>query len=139
MIQTLQDKVISFFTNCKKSNLTLGFIALAALKALYIPKASLLTNIVHVIHKVVQLWEKPMHLVKSTDLPGINRHRWIYSLLTIMEPVYKTRQEQISFESKTGHTIYIELQKPVQSENKKLPVVVFFHGGGFVIGNVCMS
>lgn len=124
----------------KRADVWLGVLVAVVLKGMIVPKASFLSNIIHIAYKLVQVFQRPMHKIPESDLAAINKQRFLYSLLTMMEPKCKVKQESISFRSDTGHQIDIELQRPLHSEDKICPMVIFYHGGGFVIGNVrCMT
>ena len=120
----------------KRADLWLGVLAAVVLKGLIVPKASFLSNVIHIAYKLIQVFQRPMHKIPESDLAAINKQRSLYSLLTMMEPKCPAKQESLSFQCDAGHLIDIELQRPLNCENKKVPMVIFYHGGGFVIGNV---
>jgi acetyl esterase/lipase len=136
-ISKINTTVMRTLTNMNRSEMALCVLAAIVLKAVHVPRASIMSNIVHLLYKLVCTVVRPMHLIPETDLRGIRQQRSIYSLLTVTEPKYEAIREQLSFQSKSGHVIHIEMHKSVTcASNKKLPLVIFFHGGGFVIGNV---
>ncbi|MBT8234307.1 MAG: alpha/beta hydrolase, partial [Bacteroidia bacterium] len=48
----------------------------------------------------------------------------------------KVEHTDMQVTTRDGHPIPLRLYRPKNIENKKLPVLIFYHGGGFVIGSV---
>lgn len=119
-----------------RADLWLGVLAAVVLKGLVVPKASLLSNVIHIVHKLLEAIQRPMHCIPESDLGAINKQRRLYAMTTFMEPKFATIQETLSFQSAAGHTLSIDLHKPVGLKGKICPLVIYIHGGGFVLGKV---
>ena len=81
--------------------------------------------------------------VVGLDLPGIRRRHArvtpaIPPLTRITGPVVKdVRRQDTTFPARDGCEVPLRVYRPARSD-ELLPVVVFFHGGGWVLGNTRM-
>ncbi len=122
----------------KKLEVFLVVLVAVWLRSLYIPQTSLLTNAIHIAYKIIQCVATPMHKISETDIEGINLQRKIYELTTFLEPVYEVQTMYVNVTSSEGHVVPVELYKPEQCLKNTCPLVVYYHGGGFVVGNIKM-
>lgn len=108
------------------------------LKSLIVPQASIASNVVHIVYKLIQAVHRPMHKTKESDIAGINGHRAMYRLATMMEPKFPVPSEKQRIQMEDGRIIPIEILRPEKCKLQLCPVVLWFHGGGFVIGDTDM-
>jgi acetyl esterase len=108
------------------------------LRSVYIPQTSLLTNVVHIAYKMIQCVATPMHKISENDIDGINQQRLLYELTSYFEPLYDVQTTDINVTSIEGHVIPVQLYKSEACVATKCPLVVYYHGGGFVVGNIKM-
>jgi acetyl esterase/lipase len=117
-----------------------AFLALFAivLRTLYVPRASVVANVAHLIIRFAQALGPPMHRIKESDVKGIETQRLMYRLTTLLEPTYTMNSTLISIKSSAGHDIPVRVYNPPACEISLCPLLVFYHGGGFVIGDTKM-
>jgi len=78
--------------------------------------------------------------IVGMDLDGIRRSRAkvtpaVPPFTWITGPVFRdVRREDSHFSARDGHEVPLRVYRPATSR-EALPVVVFFHGGGWVVGN----
>ncbi|HEX7536516.1 MAG TPA: alpha/beta hydrolase [Dermatophilaceae bacterium] len=81
--------------------------------------------------------------IVGLDLPGIRRNRAkvapaVPPFTWITGPVLRdVRREDTSFPARDGREVPLRVYRPARS-GQPLPVVVFFHGGGWVLGSTRM-
>ena len=84
--------------------------------------------------------------IVGMDLPGIRRNRAkvapaVRPITWITGPVFRdVRRMQTTFSARDGHEVPLRVYRPTGSGGPggPLPVVVYFHGGGWVLGSTQM-
>lgn len=97
------------------------------------PRA-LLTSAMHsVLDRVARSGKLPLHALTPQQA------RQAYEVgANVLEaaPVRVPRIENFTINTRDGHALRLRLYAPVSISNDLAPVLVFFHGGGFVVGSL---
>mmetsp|Transcript_18697 Transcript_18697/g.27050 ORF Transcript_18697/g.27050 Transcript_18697/m.27050 type:complete len:364 (+) Transcript_18697:86-1177(+) len=92
-------------------------------------------NLVNVIDIRTGLLFSKLHRTKEADLASINRFRREQHMLPL-GPVRKMKStEKTSMVSRFGHSIPLYVFTPID-HTEGSPMIIYYHGGGFVIGDV---
>jgi hypothetical protein len=103
-------------------------------------RASLFTNIFHIGHRVLSLFSGEIHNIDVNDMKKIDKQRFLYTLTTIAEKRYfeSISKEIITIPAVSGHQIPCALYIPKLCMGIKCPIVIYLHGGGWVLGGIDM-
>jgi acetyl esterase len=104
----------------------------------YDSRTSIGVNIFHWGQQTLDaLTRSPIHSIAENDAAGLARLRYMYSLMGSFEPRAKSFSTVINVRSSLGgHDIPVAIYKNARCQLSFCPLVLFFHGGGFVIGDV---
>ncbi|WP_180130183.1 alpha/beta hydrolase [Rhodoferax sp. BLA1] len=95
---------------------------------------SLLTPTMHgVLDRMARASKLPLHALSPAQA------RLAYEVgANVLEisPVKLPRVESFTVPTRDGYELPVRLYAPAQAEGAPLPVLVFFHGGGFVVGSI---
>lgn len=78
----------------------------------------------------------------AASIPSILRHRWLVQLLNFLGRVFRRRKqfpglvcEEHSFPGRGGdHGVRVLIYRP-EGATAALPALLYFHGGGYILGN----
>lgn len=109
-----------------------------AIYSAYEPRTSIGVNVFHWGQRAVDaITRSPIHSITEHDTAGLARLRYMYSLMGVLEPRAKAFKTEILVRSSiAGHDIPVTIYKNARCQLEICPLVLFFHGGGFVIGDV---
>jgi acetyl esterase len=97
-------------------------------------KLSFLLNIINVVDLKFGLGMSMLSRLRESDISGINKFRRL-QLLAPLGPLRQMESSKIiNVVSKHGHIIPVHVHTPL-SHKKGSPLVIFIHGGGFVVGS----
>lgn len=100
-------------------------------------RLSPLINIINLIDNVLSVLVTPLHMIRESDTAKINKERLIYASLPLGFRAKLQSTKDITISTPEGHSLPARVYTPLTVKPNS-PIIVFFHGGGYVIGDVPM-